>query len=61
MPEQTTEGWVNDGKVRLSIGEDRHIKGSFLLSIEEATRLLKALEISVTDHEVEKAALWKEK
>jgi len=61
MPEQTTEGWVNDGKVRLSIGEDRNIKGSFLLSIEEATRLLKALEIAVTDHEVEKAVLWKEK
>ncbi len=61
MPEQTSEGWVNDGKVRLSIGEDRNIKGSFLLSIEEATRFLKALEIAVTDHEVEKAALWKEK
>lgn len=59
MPEQTDEGWVNDGKIRLSIGEDRNIKGSFLLSIEEATRLLKALEIAVTDHEAEKAALWR--
>jgi hypothetical protein len=59
MPEQTTEGWVNDGKVRLSIGEDRNIKGSFLLSIDEATRFLKALEIAVTDHEAEKAALWR--
>lgn len=60
MPEQTEEGWVNDGRIRISIGEDRNIKGSFLLSIEEATRLLKTLEIAVTDHEVEKAALWKE-
>ena len=59
MPEQTDEGWVNDGKIRLSIGEDRNVKGSFLLSIEEATRLLKALEIAVTDHEAEKAALWR--
>jgi hypothetical protein len=59
MPEQTSEGWVNDGKIRLSIGEDRNIKGSFLLSIEEATRLLKTLEIAVTDHEAEKAALWR--
>ncbi len=60
LPEQTSEGWVNDGKIRLSIGdEDRNIKGSFLLSIEEATRLLKALEIAVTDHEAEKAALWR--
>ena len=59
MPEQTHEGWVNDGKIRLSIGEDRNIKGSFLLSIDEATRFLKALEIAVTDHEAEKAALWR--
>ena len=59
MPEKTDEGWVNDGKIRLSIGEDRNIKGSFLLSIDEATRFLKALEIAVTDHEAEKAALWR--
>ena len=59
MPEQTDEGWVNDGRIRLSIGEDRNIKGSFLLSIEEATRFLKALEIAVTDHEAEKASLWR--
>ena len=59
MPDQTSEGWVNDGKIRLSIGEDRNIKGAFLLSIDEATRLLKALEIAVTDHEAEKAALWR--
>lgn len=58
-PEKTEEGWVNDGKIRLSIGEDRNIKGSFLLSIDEATRFLKALEIAVTDHEAEKAALWR--
>ncbi len=59
MPEQASEGWVNDGKIRLSIGEDRNVKGSFLLSIDEATRFLKALEIAITDHEVEKAALWR--
>jgi len=59
MPEQSSEGWVNDGKIRLSIGEDRNIKGSFLLSIDEATRLLKALELAVTDHEVKKASLWR--
>jgi len=59
MPEQTSEGWVNDGKIRISIGDDRGVKGSFLLSIDEATRVLKALEIAITDHEVEKAALWR--
>ncbi len=59
MPEQSSEGWVNDGKIRLSIGEDRNIKGSFLLSIDEATRLLKAFELAVTDHEVKKASLWR--
>lgn len=59
MPEQTPEGWVNDGKIRISIGDDRGVKGSFLLSIDEATRVLKALEIAITDHEVEKAALWR--
>jgi hypothetical protein len=34
-PERSTEGWVIDGKVRLSLGEDRDIKGAFLLSIDE--------------------------
>ncbi|MFW9809539.1 MAG: hypothetical protein ACFFE6_09185 [Candidatus Thorarchaeota archaeon] len=58
-PEQTDEGWVNDGKVRIAIGEDRDVKGSFLLSIEEAARLVKALDIMLTDHEAEKAELWK--
>lgn len=59
-PDQTEEGWVNDGKVRISIGEDRDIKGSFLLSIDEAARLVKALDMIVEDHEAEKAALWRE-
>ncbi len=59
-PEKTDEGWVNDGRVRLSLGEDRDIKGAFLLSVEEALRLYKALELIVEAHESEKAALWKE-
>ena len=59
-PEKSEEGWVNDGKVRISIGEDRDIKGSFLLSIEEAARLVKTLDIVVTDHEAEKAEMWKQ-
>ena len=59
-PEKSEEGWVNDGKVRVSIGEDRGIKGSFLLSIEEAARLVKTLDIVVTDHEAEKAEMWKQ-
>ena len=59
-PEKSEEGWVNDGKVRVSIGEDRDIKGSFLLSIEEAARLVKTLDIVVTDHEAEKAEMWKQ-
>lgn len=58
-PEITTEGWVNDGKVRLSLGEDRDIKGAFLLSIEEACRLQKTLDLIVTDHESEKSNLWR--
>ncbi|MGY5863035.1 MAG: hypothetical protein RTV41_00380 [Candidatus Thorarchaeota archaeon] len=59
-PEKSEEGWVNDGKVRISIGEDRDIKGSFLLSIEEAARLVKTLDIVVTDHEAEKAEMWRQ-
>lgn len=31
LPNQTPEGWVNDGKIRLSLGEDRDFKGAFLL------------------------------
>ncbi|MHA1576743.1 MAG: hypothetical protein ACTSU3_05225 [Candidatus Thorarchaeota archaeon] len=59
-PEKTTEGWVNDGKIRLSLGEDRDIKGAFLLSIEEVCRLQKTLDMIVTDHESEKSHLWRE-
>jgi hypothetical protein len=57
-PEKTSEGWVNDGKIRMSLGEDRDIKGAFLLSIDEACRLYKALEMIVEDHEAEKGRLW---
>jgi hypothetical protein len=59
-PIKTPEGWVNDGRVRLSLGEDRDIKGAFLLNIEEACRLYKSLEILIEDHETDKAALWNE-
>jgi hypothetical protein len=59
-PEKSTEGWVNDGKVRVSIGEDRDVKASFLLSIDEAMRLVKSLEMAIEDHEAEKVRLWKE-
>jgi hypothetical protein len=59
-PERTEEGWVNDGKVRLSLGEDKDVKGAFLLSIDEACRLYKALEVIVEDHEILKAKLWRE-
>ncbi|MHA1483771.1 MAG: hypothetical protein ACTSPR_00460 [Candidatus Thorarchaeota archaeon] len=59
-PERSTEGWVNDGKVRLSLGEDRDIKGAFLLSIAEVSRLIKNLDLIVEDHEILKADLWRE-
>lgn len=59
-PERTTEGWVNDGKVRFSLGEDRDIKGAFLLSIDEVSRLIKSLDLVVEDHETLKADLWRE-
>ena len=59
-PERSTEGWVNDGKVRLSLGENRDIKGAFLLSIEEVSRLIKNLDLIVEDHETLKADLWRE-
>ncbi|MFQ5831668.1 MAG: hypothetical protein ACE5H4_03105 [Candidatus Thorarchaeota archaeon] len=58
-PEKTDEGWVNDGKIRLSLGEDRDVKGAFLLSIDEASRLFKCLKTIVEDHEKLKAELWK--
>ncbi len=58
-PSKTPEGWVNDGRVRLSLGEDRDIKGAFVLSIEEVCRLYKVLEFLVEEHEAEKAKLWK--
>lgn len=59
-PEKTPEGWVNDGKVRLSIGQDRELKGSFLLSIDEICRLVASLETTVAEHELAKAKLWKD-
>ncbi len=58
LPEKAPEGWVNDGRVRVSIGEDSTVKGAFLLSIDEACRLFKVLEMIVEDHEAEKAHLW---
>lgn len=58
-PVKTPEGWVNDGRIRISLGEDRDIKGSFLLNVEEAARLIKSLEIAVEDHERTKTDLWK--
>ncbi|MBD3405379.1 MAG: hypothetical protein GF411_04470 [Candidatus Lokiarchaeota archaeon] len=60
-PETTSEGWVNDGKIRLSLGEDRDIKGAFLLSIEEALRLAKSLEMAAEDHDAVKSQLWRER
>jgi hypothetical protein len=58
-PERSVEGWVNDGKVRVTIGEDKDLKGSFLLSIPEAARLSKTLEVMVEDHEKDIADLWR--
>ncbi|MGY5877269.1 MAG: hypothetical protein RTU30_16070 [Candidatus Thorarchaeota archaeon] len=58
-PEKTPEGWVNDGRVRLSLGEDKDIKGAFLLSIDEVARLYKALDLIIEDHESIKADLWR--
>jgi hypothetical protein len=46
--------------VRLSIGEDRDVKGSFLLSVDEAVRLVKSLDMAIEDHEAEKVRLWRE-
>jgi len=59
-PERTPEGWVNDGRIRLSIGEEKDIKGAFLLSIPEAARLYKALEMIVEDHEQVMCDLWRQ-
>ncbi|MEM2142785.1 MAG: hypothetical protein QXS20_10590 [Candidatus Thorarchaeota archaeon] len=59
-PEKSPEGWVNEGKVRISIGDDREIKGSFLLSIAEAARLQKSLELIVMEHERQMADLWRD-
>ncbi|MDF1539897.1 MAG: hypothetical protein P1Q69_13445 [Candidatus Thorarchaeota archaeon] len=59
-PQKSVEGWVNEGKVRLSLGEDKDIKGAFLLNIDEACRLYKTLDIMVQEHESMKAQLWRE-
>lgn len=59
-PRLNPAGWVNDGKIRLSLGEESNVKGAFLLSIDEACRLLKVLDLIVEEHEVEKARLWSE-
>ncbi len=59
-PGRSPEGWVNDGKIRISLGEDSNVKGAFLLSIDEACRLMKVLELIVAEHEIEKARLWSE-
>jgi hypothetical protein len=60
MPEKTDEGWVNDGKIRVMIGEDKDLKASFLLSLDEASRFAKNLIMAIEDHEAEKAKLWRE-
>ncbi|TFH07614.1 MAG: hypothetical protein E4H14_08100 [Candidatus Thorarchaeota archaeon] len=60
MPEKSSEGWVNDGKVRIMIGEDKDLKASFLLSLDEASRFAKNLTMAIEDHEAEKAKLWRE-
>ena len=58
-PEKSSEGWVNDGRVRLSLGEEKDIKGAFLLNIEEVARLHRVLEIILNEHESMKADLWR--
>jgi hypothetical protein len=60
LPERSTEDWVNDGKVRLSLGENRDIKGAFSLSIYEVRRRIKNLDLIAEDHEALKADLWRE-
>ncbi|TFG94924.1 hypothetical protein E4H12_14300 [Candidatus Thorarchaeota archaeon] len=60
MPEKTSEGWVNDGKVRVMIGEDKDLKASFLLSLDEASRFAMNLTMAIEDHEAEKVKLWRE-
>ena len=60
LPEKTDEGWVNDGKIRVMIGEDKDLKASFLLSLDEAARFALNLRMAVEDHEAEKAKLWRE-
>jgi hypothetical protein len=60
LPSKAPEGWVNDGKVRLSLGEDKDITAAFILNIDEACRLYKSLEILIQDHNTRKARLWRE-
>jgi len=60
MPKKTEEGWVNDGKIRIMIGEDKDLKASFLLSLDEASRFARNLIMAIEDHEAEKAKLWRE-
>ena len=38
-PEKTPEGWVNDGRVRLSLGEEKDIKGAFCIRTECIVRV----------------------
>ena len=60
LPKKSDEGWVNDGKIRVMIGEDKDLKASFLLSLDEASRFTKNLTMAIEDHEAEKAKLWRE-
>jgi len=60
LPEKSPEGWVNEGRIRLMLGEDRDVKASFLLSISEAARLQKTLDMIIEDHDSEMAHLWRE-
>ncbi len=59
-PDQTPEGWVNDGRIRISIGEGKDQKGSFLLSINEVCRLIMTLNTTVKEHEAAKSRLWRD-
>jgi hypothetical protein len=58
-PENTPEGWVDDGRVRISIGEGRELSGSFLLSIDEVFKLIRTLDAAVDEHEAAKTNLWR--
>lgn len=54
------KGWPRDGSIYCSIGEDKDMKASFKLSIDEVARIKNVLSLLIENHETALAKLYAE-